>query len=122
MLRCYYDHADTTGVQRAEAIFFENWLYLYCTFANNSLTSGCLIKLSLRESNETEDYEIPHAVGYTCSMTNYNQFEAYSGITGTVVDIKTGPGAEGNFSLNVSARVIYSREEFVNATRCVLGE
>ena len=57
------------------------------------------------------------------TLDTLKQFEVYSRITGTVVDIKASPGVEGNFfSLNVSARVIYSREEFVKTTGCVLGE
>lgn len=101
-----------------KAIFFENWLYSYCSFANNSLASGCLIKLLLRESNETEDFEISRAVGNSCNMTN-NRFKAYSGLT--VVDIKAS-GAEGNFSLPVTAREVYSLDEFMDITGCDLGD
>ena len=103
-----------------EAIFFENWLYSYCSFANNSLARGCLIKLLLRESNETdpEDFEISRAVGNSCNMTN-NRFEAYSGLT--VVDIKAS-GVDGNFSLPVSAREVYSQDEFMDITGCDLGD
>ena len=109
--------ADTTDIQRVEAIFFENWLYSYCSFANNSLASGCLIKLLLRGRNETEDFEISRAVGNSCNMTN-NRFEAYSGLT--VTDIEAS-GMEGNFSLNVSAREV-SRDEFMNISGCDLGD
>ena len=109
--------ADTTDVQRVEAIFYENRLYLRCWFAIDSLANGCLIKLLLRDSNETEDYEINREEGYTCNRAN-NQLEAYSDLV--VLDIEAN-GLEGNISLPVLPKKLNTLEEYMQATGCKGG-
>lgn len=107
-------HADTTDVQRVEAIFYENRLYLRCSFATNSVASGCLIKFLLKDSNETEDFEINREKGYSCNTTK-NQFGAYSGFV--VLDIEAS-GSKGNTSLPVFPMNVSTLDEYEQETGC----
>ena len=115
---CIIIYADTTDVQDVVAIFYKNQLYLNCSFANNSQAYGCVVKLSLRDSNETEDFEISHGMGSSCNETN-NRLEAYSGLI--VADIEAD-GVEGNVSRPVIPREVFSSNEFMNITGCELGD
>ena len=110
--------ADTTDVQVAEAIFFENNLYLRCTFAVNSAAQGCLIRLSISGSNDTDDFIVSREAEYSCNRTN-NRLEAYSDVT--VSDLEEN-GMMGNVSLMVVPMEVDTLDDFIVQTRCTAPE
>lgn len=111
---CLFVHADTTGVQRVEAVFFENHLYLHCFFANNSKADACIFRLTPIGGNETEEFVVSRNSGYICSRTK-NYQEAYSHIT--VSDLYMTQ-IEGNLSLLVDPVKKDTEKEYVALTKC----
>lgn len=110
--------ADTTDVQVVEAIFFENNLYLRCTFAVNSAAQGCLIRLSVSGSNDTDDFRVFREAGYSCNQTN-NRLEAYSDVT--VSDLEEN-WMVGNVSLMVVPMEVFTSNDFMEQTKCTPPE
>ena len=102
----------------AEAIFFENNVYLRCTFAVNSAAKGCLIRLSVSSRNDTDDFMVFREAGYLCNETN-NRLEAYSDVT--VSDLEEN-GMVGNISLMVVPMEVATLVEFMEQTRCTPPE
>ena len=100
-----------------EAIFYKNNFSLRCSFANNSVATGCLVKLLLRNNNETEDFKINHEKKFSCNITN-NHLEAYSGLV--VLDVEAD-GSEGNISLPVFPREVSTLNEYMLETGCEGG-
>lgn len=109
---------DTSDVQTAEAIFFENRLFLRCSFAGNSQARGCVVILTLIGTNETERFDVMRAGGNVraslCTMAD-NQREAYRSIE--AFDFEAN-GNIGLVNLNVSSNVLDTEEEYVQLTGC----
>ena len=108
---------DTTDVQRAEAVFFENRLFLRCSFAGNSQARGCAIILTLSGTNETERFEVNAVSGGSnslCTMAD-NQRDAYRSVE--AVDIEMN-GSDGILRLEVTTTVLTTEEEYIATTRC----
>lgn len=101
-------------------VFFENRLFLRCSFAGNSQARGCIVRLTLSSTNETESFEVSRESGSMCTNAN-NQREAYSSV---VVLDREGDGMEGNVSLNITRYVVNatSLEEYIELTGCRDGE
>ena len=108
---------DTTDVQTVEAVFFENRLFLRCSFAGNSQARGCIVRLTLSSTNETESFEVSRESGSLCTTAN-NQRDAYS--TMVVLDLEAN-GMEGNVSLNFNSTLLTSQEEYIHVTGCREG-
>ena len=107
---------DTTDVQSAEVVFFENRLFLRCSFADNSQAQGCIIRLTLSSTNETERFQISHRSGSLCTTAN-NQREAYSSVV--ILDWEEN-GMEGNVSLDTAQTVVNvsTLEQYTEITGC----
>ena len=89
-------------MQSAEVMFFKNRLFLRCLFADNSEAQGCIVRLTLSSTNETESFEVSRDSGSLCTTAN-NQREAYSSV---VVSDLEGSGMKGNINLNVTTYVL----------------
>ena len=114
---CVCIPTDTTDVQTVEAVFFENRLFLRCSFAGNSQARGCIVRLTLSSTNETESFEVSRESGSLCTTAN-NQRDAYS--TMVVLDLEAN-GMEGNVSLNFNSTLLTSQEEYTQLTGCREG-
>ena len=99
---CNLTFSDTTDVQRAEVIFFENRLFLRCSFAANSQARGCAIILTLTGLTETERFTISRGSSSLCTEAN-NHREAYSSVE--ALDIEAN-GSDGVVRLNVTSTVV----------------
>ena len=104
-------------------MFFENRLFLRCSFADNSRAQGCIIRFTLSSSNEVESFEVSRESGSLCTSAN-NQREAYNS-TVLVLDREEN-GEEGslilNFSLIDSEMNVTSLEQYTELTGCRDGE
>ena len=112
---------DTTDVQSVEVVFFENRLFLRCSFADNSQARGCIVNLILSSTNETERFEVARqgSSGSMCTTAN-NQREVYGSV---VVQDWEVDGGEGNVTLNITNRVVNttSLEQYRQLTGCQEG-
>ena len=114
-----YFSPDTTDVQTAEAIFFENILnrlFLRCSFAEGSQAKGCVVILTLTGTNATERFNVTRSgdSGSLCTMAD-NQLEAYKSVE--VFDFEAN-GNVGSLGLNVSSTVLATEEEYIRLTGC----
>ena len=99
-------------------MFFKNRLFLRCLFADNSQARGCIVRLTLSSTNETESFEVSRESGSLCTTAN-NQREAYSSV---VVSDLEGNGMMGNISLNVTAYVLnLPSMQYTELTGCTEG-
>ena len=112
--------ADTTDVQFSEVVFFENRLFLRCSFADNSQAQGCIVRLTLSSTNETERFEVSRESGSLCTTAN-NQREAYSSVV--VSDLEEN-GDEGRVILNITQNAVNvtSLEQYIDLTGCRDGK
>ena len=113
---------DTTDVQTVQAVFFQNRLFLQCSFADNSQARGCVFTLVLIGSNnETERFEVRRQgnAGSLCTTAN-NQREVYSSVL--VMDWEEN-GEDGSVTLNVTNVVmnVSTLAEYTSLTGCVEG-
>ena len=84
-------------------MFFENRLFLWCSFAENSQAKGCIFVLILSSNNERERHEVTRDGSTGLLYTNSNnQREAYSSVV--VMDWEEN-GIDGNVTLNVTSGV-----------------
>ena len=102
-------------------MYYENNIYLQCSFAINGKAQGCSFRFLLNGSNETEEYVIIREAegmsGQQCNKTK-NQLKVYSKIE--VSDYGDLDG-RGNISLTVVPRKISTIEEYEQQTGCELG-
>ena len=107
-------------MQFAEVVFFENRLFLRCSFADSSQARGCIIRLTLSSTNEIESFEVSGESGSLCTTAN-NQRETYSSV---VILDREGNGMEGNLTLNITQSVVNvtSLEQYVELTGCRDGQ
>ena len=113
---------DTTDVQTVQAVFFQNRLFLQCSFAANSQARGCIFTLVLIGSNnETERFEVRRRgnAGSLCTTAN-NQREVYSSVL--TMDWEEN-GEEGSVTLNVTnvVRNVSTLADYTSLTGCVEG-
>lgn len=118
-LKLQFSPVDSTNVQRVQAIFFENRVYLRCFFADNSDAKACIFRFTPIGGNETEEFVVPRVsgslAGSTCNRTkNYRM--AYNNVTVSDLDAN---GMEGSLDLEVfPIRVTDTEEEYVALTNC----
>jgi hypothetical protein len=112
-----FNNVDTTDVQRAEAVFFENRLFLRCSFAANSQARGCAVILTLSGRNDTERFELDATSGGNSSLCTEanNQREAYSSVK--ALDIEAN-GSDGVVRLDIAPAVLETEGEYVAMTGC----
>ena len=112
---------DTTDVQNVKVYFFENNVFVECSFAANSLSRGCLVRLVL-DGNETMADELvlsrdssSVSILSQCNTTA-NQRSAYDVIFG--LDLESN-GAPGSVPIPVvEMEPIMSAREFTEMTGC----
>ena len=80
-------------------VFFENRLYLQCTFAANSKAMGCVFELN---SNKMERFNVKREEGKLFTTAN-NQRDAYGSVL--VMDWEEN-GEDGNVTLDVTSIVL----------------
>ena len=97
-------------------MFFNNHLFIYCSFADNSQAQGCIVRLTLSSTNETESFEVKRKSSSLCTTTN-NQREAYSSVV--VLDWEEN-GMVGNLSFDITTGVfsVSSLDEYIELTGC----
>ena len=109
---------DTTDVQEVKIVFYNNRLFLNCTYRDDSKALGCALKLTVSGSNETEEFNIfrkdEDMIHMKCFDTD-NQLEAYGNIT--VFDIEED-GLESNTSLTVVPMEVLTTAAFTRMTKC----
>ena len=108
---------DTTDVQRVEAVFFENRLFLRCSFAGGSQARGCAVILTLSGTNETERFEVSTVSGGSnslCTMAN-NQKDAYRSVEALDIEMN---GMDGVLRLEVTPTVLTTEDEYIAMTGC----
>ena len=116
-----FSFPDTTDVQNVKVYFFENNVFVECSFAANSLSRGCLVRLVL-DGNETMADELvlsrdssSVSILSQCNTTA-NQRSAYDVIFG--LDLESN-GAEGSVPIPViEMEPIMSAREFTELTGC----
>ena len=114
----YYHPADTTDVQGVKVIYFRDRLFLRCSFADNSQARGCAIRLSLADSNDTENYEfIRESDTLPCFETDY-RLDAYDDVV--VINIEEN-GMLGNGNLTVRVPQETSEQMYTELTGCPAG-
>ena len=114
-----FHYSDTTDVQRAEAIFFENRLFLRCSFASSSQARGCAVILTLTGSTETERFDLSimsDGSASLCAEAN-NQREAYSSVEALDVEANGSDGVVRLY-INSTVTVLMNEGEFIDMTGC----
>ena len=126
----YYYVTDTTDLQRAEVVFFENNIFLLCLLADNSPALGCSIRLRLRNTNDSQSDDVfelrrptsepgsDDVIVSNCN-TSTNRYLAYREIVG--VDLE-GDGSLGEVWLRVNETEAESLDEFTRLTNCTLPQ
>ena len=120
----YFILSGTTDVQTARIIFFQNNIYVTCTFASNSNARGCRFKFVLANQNEVEPFFISRSSSTVsqCNVT-MNQRRAY--VNFTVTDVEAN-GTNGTRPIVLDNRTdidsLNSAAEYFSVTGCTIPE
>ena len=109
--------SGTTDVQSAHIVFFENNIYISCTFASDSNAEGCMFQLTL--SNGAETFDLPRSSSNVsrCTQTR-NQPDAFIELT---VSDRERDGMIGMQSI-VPSILILNRTSYTTLTGCSIPE
>jgi hypothetical protein len=101
-------------------MFYENQLFLQCTFADDSRAQGCAVNLTLFGGNGTEMYRILRTEDEDKKCFNINnQLRAYGDIR--IFDIEED-GTNGNIGLTIDEPVNVSMAKtFKQMPECRTG-
>ena len=112
--------ATAFDVQSVEAVFFENCLYLHCSFVNGSRACGCIVQLTSSSSNTTESFEISRESGFLCTNSR-NQQDVYNSV---VVTDRGQNGMQGNVTMDITQTVVNATnlEQYIELTGCHEGK
>ncbi len=113
---CLFISADTSDVQTARVIFFEDNVFLSCSFAGGSVAQGCRFTFQVnRNDTGNELFSVLRSErGEQCN-SSVNQYNGYDAIS--VLDVEED-GALGQLPLAVELVVIESQVEYVELTGC----
>ena len=107
---------DTSDVQTAQVVFFENNVFLTCMFANGTETQGCRFTFQVNNNaTDNEIYTVLRSEGGQQCNTTINQRNGYEDIS--VLDAEL----ISQLSLAVETMVVSSEVEYVDLTGCRIG-
>ena len=112
-------HAVTSDVQRASIVFFQNNIFMNCSFANSVAGRGCIFNLSL--VNTSELFYLPRdgvmAVTSQCNTTS-SQSMAYTSFA--VLDWESD-GSPGQLPILVPRPLDIAEEtNYTQLTGCIV--
>ena len=105
----------TTDVQSARLTFFENNIYLSCSFASSSPAQGCVF-IFTASSNITERFNVSQSESRTCAQLQ-NMENVYTSIV--ALDWESD-GSYGSRPISINVNETASAEEFMQVTSCSL--
>lgn len=110
---------DTSDVQVARVVFFENNVFLTCSFAGGSEAQGCRFTFQVNQnSSEDEEFLVLRSEGGQQCNTSLNQRTAYVDLL--VVDVERN-GDLGQLSISLAADAVLvaeSEEAYREMTGC----
>jgi hypothetical protein len=102
-------------------IYFQNYLFLRCFFAENSRARGCAVSLFLAESNEIETYQFLLDDGFLpCFRTDFRLDAATYREVVAVVDIEED-GMLGSGNITIIPMNV-TEEMYTDITGCSIGK
>jgi hypothetical protein len=117
-----FHNIDTTDVQSAEVMYFQNYLFLRCFFANNfQQARGCAVRLTLADSNEIETYQFLLDDGVLpCFRTDFRLDAAVYNEVVAIIDIEED-GVLGSGNITVVPVNVTTEEMYTEITGCPTG-
>ena len=113
----YNTHTVTSDVQQASITFFQNNIFMMCTFANTITALGCIFNLTL--TNSTEMFYLPRdemAMVSQCNISS-SQRMAYTSIE--VMDWESD-GNPGTLRIPIMPVVVSDDANYTQLTGCVV--
>ena len=112
--------ADTTDVQTAVVIFFENNIFLSCSFASGSVAFGCEFQFQVNlngTSEGLEEFVVERSGvhGSLCSASS-NQRNGY--MTISVLDLEQDRMTRGSVALTPGEQVLETEADYMQQTGC----
>lgn len=116
-----YFSADTSDVQTARVVFFENNVFLTCSFASGSLATGCVFTFLVNQNGTgTEQFMVQQSMGsQQCNVTT-NQRNGYLDIS--VLDLEADGLSLGAVVLSVNTELVNSEAEYTQMTGCTIPQ
>ena len=109
--------ADTSDVQTAEVVFFENNVFLSCSFADDSSAVGCVFTFQVNQNGTgNEQIVLMQSVGGQQCNTTANQRNGYTEIF--VQDLESDGVSMGQLSLPAEVTLLESAAEYSQLTGC----
>lgn len=111
--------SDTSDVQRGRAVFFENNVFLTCSFAGGSEALGCVFVFQVNQNGTgTEEFVVLQSMSSRqCNVTG-NQMNGYTDLF--VFDLMSG--GIGQVALAVDATPVSSEADFTAMTGCTVPQ
>ena len=107
---------DTSDVQTARVVFFENNVFLTCSFAGGSVAQGCRFTFQVnRNATDNELFLVLRLESGQQCNNSVNEHNGYVNIS--AVDVEED-GTLGRQSLVVVAVVVESEAEYEEMTGC----
>ena len=111
--------ADTTDVQTAHIMFFENNIFLTCSFAVGSTATGCIFLFQVNQNGtvvEIEEFMVlcSGPGGSQCSIIT-NQRNGYMNLS--VLDLEQD-GTQGQIVLTSGEIMLETEDEYTQLTGC----
>ena len=103
--------SDTSAVQTARAIFFENNVFLTCSFAGGSIVEGCIFMFQVNQ-NGTGTEEFVVVGSQQCNVTA-NQLNGY-------MDISAFDLGSNLVPIMVDTILLTSEMDFTSTTGCIV--
>lgn len=114
---CVISISDTSDVQSGRAVFFENNVFLTCSFADGSVAVGCVFVFQVNQNGTgTEEFVLLRSM-QQCNVTG-NQQNGYTDIS--VFDLRSG--GIGQVAVEVDAMTLPSEAEFTDMTGCIVPQ
>lgn len=120
--KCCYDcvFADTSDVQTAQVVFYENNVFLSCSFADDSSASGCVFTFQVNQNGTgNEQFVLLQSVGGQQCNTTDNQQNGYTEISvQDLEDVVMDQLSLGQLSLLAEVTVLDSAADYSQQTGC----
>lgn len=112
---------DTSDVQSARVIFFDNNVFLFCSFADGSLAVGCMFtfQVNLNGTGNEEFIVLQSMGGQLCNVTA-NQLSGYMDIV--VFDLESDGVSVTPVSIIVDIVTVGSEDDYTEMTGCTVQQ
>lgn len=108
--------SDTTAVQTARAIFFENNVFLSCSFAGGSVVEGCVFMFQVNQNGTgTEEFVVLQTMGNGQCNVTANQVNGY-------MDISAFDLGSNEVPITVDTVMLASEIDFTRMTGCTVEQ